>query len=78
VTEKIEEKRDQHVGRACMPTDPDAGLAEVRTVKLGEVVSADEFLPSVLDLITSMAPSSSPPICPLNTVIAWLEFPGAS
>jgi AcrR family transcriptional regulator len=35
-------------------------LLMYRTVMLGEVIGADEFLQSVLDLITSMAPSATP------------------
>jgi AcrR family transcriptional regulator len=36
------------------------GLLVFRTVMLGEVVATDEFLETILDLITALAPSSTP------------------
>jgi AcrR family transcriptional regulator len=36
------------------------GLLMFRTVMLGEAVAADEFFGAVLDLITALAPSSTP------------------
>jgi hypothetical protein len=40
--------------------DVGPALLMFRTVMLGEIVATDEFLATILDLITALAPSSTP------------------